>query len=254
MSVSTLVSQDKMYINGVSSDTVGLYIDTPPMPSFSDLSYSDFSTAGRSESMVLSNKMRENIVLHVNAYTFNYGADVNEIYGFIAGAKTVRFNDDLYEYRVKKVKGIVPTYKNLGKNYLQIQFECSPYRYAVDNSPILTPNERTSSISKVFQTVGNVYSEPKIILRGVAGETTVTVNGVPLHFDATTDGFIYIDIPRMKIYRLNQDEEYETMVMEKTQGAFWNFKFIPSETDYNAVTVQGDILHGIAIYKNERWL
>lgn len=242
----TILSTDKMYINDISSDTVGLYIDSPPSPPLANRTYSDYTVPGRSESFTLNDDVYEDITLTVKAYVFDGLHQPEDIYGYIATAKTVYFSSsDKYYYKVKRVLGIVPQYYDHDKRYLQIQFVCSPYRWARENDFVGVAN------GEGFKILGNIYCEPVYYLQGIQGDVTFTVNGVALKI-STTNGNVYLDVAARKAYQIDTDGN-KVVMLDNTVGRLWDMVLMPSSTEDNIISWDGTIT-AVTAKKNERWL
>ena len=197
-----LVTPDKMIINGVSSDTVGLAVNTPPMPPMAEQIVDEAFAFGRAESTVYQTGQYKNIEIAVKCFVFDYGYLPDQIYKFIYDAKTLAFSsDDRYYYKVKKVLGISPAYQKLGKNVLTVRFQCSPFKYSALN-PQYTysiPDGQTSCSVQIMN-AGSIYCEPLIWLSARDGDASaqITVNGETA--TVTTGSEAYFDIQNMEVY------------------------------------------------------
>lgn len=168
----SVTGRDYIIINGVSSDTVGLYIDTPPMPSYQALNFQDIVVPNRG-TLTIQSKDRADIQVDITAYLFSDedSADPRQIYDFIAAAETLSTSksDDFY-YKVKRVLPIIPAYQGHGKQAIIISFVCDPYRYSTDNEPM-----SITTTTATINNAGGLYSQPIWKLYGT-GELTLTVN------------------------------------------------------------------------------
>lgn len=239
-------SKDKMFINGISSDGVGLYIDSPPSPPMPKRTYSSYTVPGRSEAFTLADDLYEDITITVRAFVFDGLYQPEAIYAFISGAKTVSFStSEQYFYKVKRVLGIVPQYRDHDKRFLQIQFVCSPYRWAQEN------DYKTVTNGEGFKIKGNFYCEPVYHLEGISGDVVFTVNGVPLEIYAT-NGEIYLDVAARKAYQIDTDGS-KIVMLDHTVGCLWDMILMPSETEENIISWEGTI-STVSVKMNERWL
>lgn len=241
-------SPDKMLVNGVPSETVGLYVDRPPMPPMASEKVSTHDLPTQNGSVIRRMGVYDDITLTVKCYVFDGGYHPQDIYKYLSGAKTVSFSRvPDYFYKVKKVNGITPQYKQLGKNFLQVQFECEAFRYTVDNAPqTFTGTEFT------IYNRGNVACDPvyKLVLSDEATTEKLTVNGEELEIAATTIAgeTIYVDVARKKVWMYA--DEAQTVIQRLTSGSFWKQIL---QCGWNAVTVTGGI-ESVEVTKNERWL
>lgn len=171
--MSAITGRDYIVVNGVSSETVGLYIDTPPMPPMQPRNFQNVIIPNRPETLTMQDVTRSDIQIDINAYLFNdeQSADPSEIYTFLDQAETLSTSKNAdFEYRVRRLLGIIPAYRGHGKQLLTISFICSPYRYSTDNeaSEITQP-------SSVVKNSGSMFCQPIYKLYG-DGELTLTVN------------------------------------------------------------------------------
>lgn len=171
--MSAITGRDYIIINGVSSDTVGLYIDTPPMPPMQAQNFQTVSIPNRPEVLTVRSITRADVQVDINAYLFDddQSADPSAIYAFLDNAETLGTSkSEDFEYRVRRFLGVTPAYQGHGKQLLTLSFMCSPYRYSTDNdaAELMTfPNTVNNS--------GNVFCQPIYKLYGI-GELTLTVN------------------------------------------------------------------------------
>lgn len=168
----SITGRDYIIVNGVSSDTVGLYIDTPPMPVFQARNFQDVVIPNRGV-MTLQNDDRADIQVDITAYLFTDDDSANPqlIYQFLDGAETLSTSksDDFY-YKVKRVLSVLPAYQGHGKQAMTISFVCDPYRYSTSNDVVEINNS-----TAIINNSGTVYSQPVWKLYGT-GTLTLTVN------------------------------------------------------------------------------
>lgn len=246
-----LVSPDKMIINGVSSDTVGIYVDTPPMPPMPEEIVEENTPLGRSESIVYHTGQYKNIEITVKCYVFDYGYLPDAIYKYLLGAKTLAFGaDERYYYIVKKVGAITPSYQTKGKNLLSVKFICSPFKYISLNPEhtYVIPDGQTEWTVQVLNS-GDVYCEPIIWLSTAEGHAVghITVNGVAVSLPAVTNDDIYIDLQKMELYKVVDGQPIS--MQSYSSGRWWDFVFPPG---YSEITWDGSRTMKITL--NERWL
>jgi len=229
-----ITSSDYIVVNGVSSDTVGLYIDTPPVPPMAQQRYTDYQTGSDMDGCTPDDAF-ENIRLTITAYQFfpdNF--DNRAVYDFLKNPKTLqisRFDD--YYFKVQKLSGIQPESKSNGKRIkYTITFDCKPFKYAVEN-PLEEIQKGTS------QNNGNRYSRPVWVISG-SGECILWVNGESLKI-TDVDGDVCVDCEKMIAYTESQ------IITQNTTG---KFPFLASGD--NAVDWNENIT-AVYLQKNERW-
>lgn len=246
-----LMSKDKMYINGVSSDTVGIFVDTPPMPPMAEEIVEEINIIGRAESNYYHTGTYKDITITVNCYIFDYGDHPDLIYKYLRGAKTLSFSSaDDYYYKVKRVAGLTPSYNGKGKNTLSVQFICSPFKYAVNQQTVtFQRGEDETKTVQVFN-AGTVYAEPIFILPYTEAQThsygVLEVNGTQIECPATYQSDIYIDLQITETYKIVDGEK--TRIGNIT-GQWWDCILQPG---YNEVAFSG--CDYLTITKNERLL
>lgn len=244
-----IVSPDKMIINGISSDTVGIFVDTPPMPPMPEQKVEKFFVPGNAESRIYPTGQFEDITITVKCAVFDYGSHPDLIYKFLSGAKTLAFSSsDRYHYRVKSVQGLNPNYAKLGKNILNVKFICSPFKYLTENPAVVY--ERGESETKTIQVYnsGSVYCEPVFKVYGITHQaaTVLTVNGTALTINQSLNGdTVYIDMQRKEVYQIENGAMVS--VQRNTSGAWWDFIMPPGYSEISWATAET-----LTITKNER--
>ena len=239
--MDNLISQDYILINGNSSHDAGLWIDTPPVPPMAKQRYTQYQTGADTDSVIPDDSF-ENISIKITAYQFfaeNF--DNRNIYHFLKNAQTLqtsRFSD--FYYKVLKVFVQNPESSHNGSRIqYQIEFECEPFKYAVEN-----PMENISS--GTITNSGNRYSRPLWVVTPVYGlaedatcdlivngETFVIYNGLQVP--------CCIDCQRMAVYTETE------IITQRTSG---KFPFLASGE--NSVSWNANIA-SVALQKNERW-
>lgn len=235
--MSAITGIDYIKINGVSSETVGLYVDTPPMPPMQAQLFQTVSIPNRSEELTMRMITRQDIQVNITAYLFRDDDSSNpaDIYAFLDGARTLQTskNDD-FEYRVKRFLGVTPAYQGHGKQLLTLSFMCSPYRYAIENDAIDVTQQ-----SAILTVGGSVFCQPVYKIYG-AGNIELTVN---------EDSANKLTIADVDTYVI---ADAEKLICHKNE----TFKRFGGKIPFLAV---GDNLietnaTKIEIVKNERWL
>lgn len=246
-----LMSKDKMYINGVSSDTVGIFVDTPPMPPMAEEIVEEINIIGRAESNYYHTGTYKDITITVNCYIFDYGDHPDLIYKYLRGAKTLSFSSaDDYYYKVKRVAGLTPSYNGKGKNTLSVQFICSPFKYAVNQQTVtFQRGEDEVKTVQVFN-AGGIYSEPVFLLPYGSEEThqfaRLWVNGEYIATPQTFVSDVYIDLQIMEVYRIASGAKVKASPI---YGNWWDCLLLPG---YNTIEFAG--CDYLTIKKNERLL
>lgn len=242
-------SQDKMFVNGICSDTVGLYVDRAPMPPMAEENVTEYDIPGLSGKLNQRTGTYQDITITVRCFVFDGGYHPGQIYKFLGNAKTLYFTRATdYFYQVKKVLGVTPQYQAAGKNFLNVQFVCSPFRYRKQNIP-----QVFTESPAVCDNIGNFYSEPVYRLTvdpELTGAAFFKVNDtqVTILNPAIQTGIVVIDLPRRKVYM--EENGVLTIVQKYTTGAFWKQVLLPG---YNALSWNAHVT-SVSIQKNERWL
>lgn len=233
-----MVSEDYIVINGVSSDTVDLYVDTPPAPPFSEQRANTYQT-GYDEDMTILEESYKDITVTVKCYTFLPSSlDNTALYAFLQSARTLQTSryDDKY-YKVRYVKSISPAVKADGKRVdYTIQFVCAPFKYSVDNDPISLTNGGYLSVS------GTHFARPIFRITPSGTGFALIVNGVTFTSGSTalTPGAEYVvDSERMIVYT-------GTTIIHGTVGKYPLFA-----VGQNQISWEGTLT--VTVQKNERW-
>lgn len=193
-----VTSPDYFYVNGVSSETVGLYVDTPPVPPLATQRITKWST-GLDMDSFSPDDVWENITLTVNAYvffpeSFNLGA----VYAFLADAKTLQLSRFATRYlKVVQVNGVTPQQQHDGRRIkLQIKFTCSPFKYHTSN-----PEHTMDGQHVYLENTGTRFSRPIYkINHSLLGETTLSVNGETMIISKDAANPIIVDCEKMLAY------------------------------------------------------
>ncbi|MBR1527667.1 MAG: hypothetical protein IJ642_00015 [Oscillospiraceae bacterium] len=230
-----IISSDYIIVNGISSNTIGLYIDTPPVPPMAQQRYTEYQTGADTDG-VSPDDTFENIRLTVTAYQFfSENFDNTVIYDYLKNAKTLRTSRfSNYEYRVQKLSGVQTESQHNGKKIkYQINFDCKPFKYAVEN-----PMEDISQ-GTIINT-GNRYCKPVWTITGEGEEAHLIVNGEVLKIFNLHDT-LAIDCEKMLAYYPN------AIANSSTLG---NFPFLaPGD---NTISWTNQITR-VTCQKNERW-
>jgi phage-related protein len=209
--VNNFVSDtEKFSLDGVSSDTLGLFVDfLAPVP-LADQRYTDFNT-GADEQGVTPDDVFNNIQYQIRFYTF-LPDDYNDtaIKAFCYGKSVLtlsRFPD--YYFKIKKTSLQAADGSGYGKriDYI-LALTLSPFRYTVDNEQI-TLVSGDSIVNEHTR-----YSKPEFEITGT-GDITLTVNGAEFSVKGLeTNQTIVIDSARHVTYSGN------TLLTGKTEGKY----------------------------------
>ena len=170
-----ITSPDYFYVNGVSSETVGLYVDTPPVPPMAVQRVTSWST-GIDMDYSTPDDVWENISVPVRAFVFfPESFDMGAVYAFLANARTLQLSRFSGRYlKVVQVSGIEPSTSYDGQRIeIVIEFTCKPFKYHnVNEEYTLDSNEHI-----LLENPGTRYSRPLYkINHSLGGETTLKVN------------------------------------------------------------------------------
>lgn len=256
-------SNDYLIIDGISTNEVGLYVDTPPMPPMAHRTVTGYEIPGRTETLTRKNMMFDDTELVFSCFLFDYGFRPDDIYTLLVNAKKVTFSEaPWYYWRVKDV-AVSSSYSGYGKQKITVTMQCSPFRYSTDETPMIL--DSSMATRHYFQTIGNIYSEPLYVVKGLkqsnTGNTedgtpdvgfTITVNGYQVGFLKSLSGDVYVDVESRKVYQLDGDKM--KVVQDLTQGAFWKMMLFPDAKKYNFLQWSEGEFKQLEIYKRERWI
>lgn len=209
--VNNFVSDtEKFSLDGVSSDTLGLFVDfLPPVP-LADQRYTDFNT-GADEQGTTPDDVFNNSQYQIRFYTF-LPDDYNDtaIKAFCYGKSVLtlsRFPD--YYFKIKKTSLQAADGSGYGKriDYI-LALTLAPFRYTVDNEQI-TLASGDSIVNEHTR-----YSKPEFEITGT-GDITLTVNGAEFSVKGLeTNQTIIIDSTRHVTY------SGDTLLIGKTEGKY----------------------------------
>ena len=217
-----------------TSNDIGIWVDTPPMPPMAEQVYRGINIPDREESLTVADETYKDIDLAVKAYIFDNAYDMTTVYSWLRGAKKLRFKDDDYYYRVKQVKPPTLNYQGYGKTMITLNFVVSPFRYIkVDTTVISTQTTFT------VQNTGNVYCRPQYKIFG-SGNITLQVDDPSNAITVKdVDGYAIVDAERLLIYKDSDFLESEGVI-----------PFLDAGT--STVTISGSGYTNIEITRNQR--
>lgn len=204
----TVSSKDYIYINGVSSNTVGLYIDMPPVPPIALRRGTNYNVGGEADAFSLENGY-DDITVKIKAFVF-YAEDFDnsELNSYLNNVKTLRTSRNTkFYYKVKRVTSVSASVSADGKKIkYDISFLCYPFKYYVENPEI----SLTHGI--IIENKGKLFSRP-VFRFNVSGTLKLDVNGTAITvFNMRNDADVVVDCERMIAYSGNE--------MLKTSGYF----------------------------------
>lgn len=209
--VNNFVSDtEKFTLDGVSSDTLGLFVDfLAPVP-LAEQRYTDFNT-GADEQGTTPDDVFNNIQYQIRFYTF-LPDDYNDtaIKAFCYGKSVLtlsRFPD--YYFKIKKTSLQAADGSGYGKRIdYTLTLTLAPFRYTVDNEQI-TLASGDSIVNEHTR-----YSKPEFEITGT-GDIALTVNGAEFAVKGLeTNQTIIIDSARHVTYSGN------TLLIGKTEGKY----------------------------------
>ena len=201
---------EKFTLDGVSSDTLGLYCDyLPPMP-MAEQKYSDYNL-GEDEPLTIPDETFSNIVYVIRFYTFlpdNYNDSAIKSFCFGKSTLTLsRFPD--YFFKIRKISLQASDGTGYGKRVdYTLTLTLAPFRYLVSNDEV-TLTEAGSVMNGHTR-----YSKPTFRITGT-GDIKLTVNGSDFEVKGLTSGqTVTIDSQRHITYSGN------TLLTGKTDGKY----------------------------------
>lgn len=239
-----VLSDVKFYLNSVSSDTVGLYVDTLPVPGMGQMRYSSW-TVGADEDRAAPDWTFEDIEYPITAYRFlPESLDDTELHAFLQNPQTLQLSTLPGVYF--KIHGIsVQTSSDFDNKRIRydITLTLSPFRYATSNAEI----ELDSKSGTVVSVSGNRFAKPVFRIVGRAmtilgGETiTLTVNGQTFSAHIPDNATTYVDSDREITYSGG------VLLRNNTDG-----KYPLLSPGDNVISWTGNPV-SVNLTKNERW-
>ncbi len=215
--VEPILSKDYFRINGVSSNSVGILVDTPSVPPMAQQRYTSYQI-GNDEDGITSDNIYDNLKYSLTFYTFDRDTfDNTEIYAFLADASTLEISrlPDFY-FKVRQVSEISPERTHDGKKVkYTVTFTLAPFKYRIDNAWI------SLNSGDIVTNTGTRYCKPTIEITG-AGETDFLFNGECLKlFFPEEEQTVIVDTDRKIVY----DKATNTLLWNYSAG---KFPFLPT--------------------------
>lgn len=210
MVITQFVSDEKFTLDGVSSDTLNLYVDyLAPMP-MAEQRYTDFNV-GEDEQRTTPDDVYANITYTIRFYTF-LPEDYNDsaIKAFCFG-KTIltlsRFPG--YYFKIRKIALNASDGLKLGRRIdYTLVLTLAPFKYSTDNPQV------TITSGAVINNTHTRYSKPLIEITGT-GDVVLTVNSETFTVKGlSSNQTVYVDSTRHITYSGN------TLLTGKTDGKY----------------------------------
>lgn len=236
MSIDYSNQPDYFKINGVSSATLNVWCDTPPVPPMAQRRYETYDS-GFDEDSTVSDDSYEDINYTLTFYTFDT-VDYNntDIYNFFVNAKTLQISRLLgYFYKIRKVVSVEPAGSHNGKKIKYVaRLVLAPFKYNTDN-PMTS-----IAASTLVDNYGNRFSKPIFQLTG--SDISLTCNGSTLNISLSSNKEIVIDSERLIVY-----EKSSGAIIQNAISGLYPMLGVGS----NGITITG--AWNISVQKNERW-
>ena len=227
-------SPDYCLINGISSNKIDIYVDTPSVPTMARQRYTTYQTGADEDSTSPDNTF-ENINYSLIFYTFNReNFDNTDIYSYFAKAETLQISrlPDYY-FKVREIYIDTPENVFRGKKIrYTANFVLAPFKYLIDNPEIALTND------SVIKNRGTRYSRPIFKING-SGDIKLIVNGENFEIKNISDNTI-VDSQRYITYSGNN------LFHNRTNG---KYPFLA--VGDNVVSWEGNI-SSMKIIRNER--
>lgn len=230
-----MTSPDYIKINGVSSHTINVWVDTPPVPPMARQKYTVWTSKNDIQGTTADN-VYEDITYAVTMYVFkdeNYNN--TEIYSFFSAAETLEISrvPEFY-YKIKQVA--VDASEDYDGNRIRytVTFKLSPFRYSIENPAI------TLAKNDIVTNKGTRYSKPLYRIEG-SGDISLIVNGESLQIKDVSE-VVNIDCERLVIY-----DDAGNNFLPKSNG---KLPFLASGE--NLITWFGNVTQ-CTVKMNERW-
>lgn len=218
--MANINSADFFTLDGVSSASVGLYVDTPPVPPLAKQRYTTWTGALDADGCS-PDDVFDNITLNFDCYCFfTVNFSLAPLYAFLQGKSTLQFSrfPDRF-FKIRQVNGITPVQQYDGNRIkMNVSFVCSPFKYHTANTEFTPENN-------VITNPGTRFSRPvyKITNTSAGGQVyytngSITVNGQELQIDfgGASQKTVVVDAEKMIAY---DDSTHENLT-RYTSGLF----------------------------------
>lgn len=210
--MAIITSQDCFLLDGVSSATVGLYVDVPPVPPLARQRYTTWKNGIDGDGSTPDDTF-DNITLNLDCYYFfTQDFSLAPLYAFLQGKQTLQLSrmPDRF-FKIRQLGGVTPVQQYDGNRIkMQVSFVCDPFKYYTQN-PEITPQDN------IIVNPGTRYSRPLYHITqhetpgyGYDEEATITVNGQALKIyfpDSYSHPIeLIVDSERMIAYSINNSQ------------------------------------------------
>ena len=175
---------DDFFINGVSAESVGLYVDTVPVPPMAKQRYTTWQN-GSDEDGVSEDSTFENINYTLRAYVFKGSYDDKAIHNFIVGAKILKISRlDGYYFKIRQAQiSDTDTQYDGAKIGYTFNFLLAPFKYIDDLNLVEVSN------GGYVVNDGTRYSKPNYFLTAInSGDVKLIVNGEEFKITGCSEG------------------------------------------------------------------
>lgn len=221
--MAVITSPDFLIVDGVSSETIGLYIDTPPVVPMAAQRVSQWAT-GIDADFFQQDDVFDPVKISIPAYLFfrKSDFDLSNVYAFFANAKKIQLSRFSGRYlKIRAVSGITPAHQWDGERIkMKIDLLCDPFKYFSSNEPF-------SVIDPAVTNPGTRYSRPLYKITHSGSGCNLVVNGQICKIQSWTDkngittqppSPIWIDAERMIAYSMTGTQKVNATKF--TDGAF----------------------------------
>lgn len=203
------IADDYILINGVSSDTVDIHIDTPPAPPMAQQRYTTTYT-GADEDQTVPDDTFEDMQYTIDFYSFfPESYDNSAIYAFFNGAKTLQVSRlPGYYFKVRKVALSQPRVVADGKRIdYSATFTLAPFKYK-DNTEFISVASGDTVVNSGTRYAKPIYSFTiNPIYKHYLNDIVLTVNGVDFQIKSVDlgdsgsyDNEVVVDCERYIVY------------------------------------------------------
>lgn len=201
--MASIISPDYFTLDGVSSASAGIYVDTPPVPPMAKQRYTTWQTALDSDGCT-PDDVFDNITLTFSCYCFfTENFDMSALYSFLQGKRTLQYTRMPGRFfKIRQLGGITPAQQYDGKRIkMSISFICDPFKYHTANSAVTPENSGVTN-------PGTRFSRPiyNIVKSSAGAEAKVTVNGQVLKLLSGSPQNVTVDAERMIAYNTDNNQ------------------------------------------------
>lgn len=230
----------KFWIDGISSDTLGVWVDTLSVPPMPKQRYVSWSTRADTNGFYADDTY-EDITYSIDFYKFFPTAlDDQYIHNYFKNPeKLILSSKPTMFYRITDFSLDPPDNLDDKRYHYRANFRLSPFSYSVDDT--LTQIQNGDAIAYI----GTRYGKPLIVIKGNSlSDVRITINSTAIEIkDVSMGEILYID-SEQKLVRDNSGQ----MIYNRVSG-----KYPYLDAGSNQISWTGDLEY-LKIIKNERWL